>query len=368
MLYALFLLFCAVYATSGPLTKNQALEAVFGTSDPKELQSMTNHPQQWWDKRKAQLFAKGRLQSHTEFMNLFTRQTKQRCQDLIKQLGPCQKWFCNLEAFEEHLAKSSSDDPIFLTASYYATLCDHLLHLTSDGTKGEKHSTFQSLKDFRESISIPPRPDKVVRDDRALRDFMHSHMLWSFSKNGLFSMIDYLIVFSEDFHLGSAHENVLDRDNFYAHAGAFQHHLGALTHDVAHTRLAHNTCDRFTQHKLSIGSYLRAIFFTKKHLSTKALGQKILITFINIHELAPQETAPLTENLFPKISFTDPDIKDVIPFFLYAKTDQIPDKAKDTKPEDMLQALHDWREKYLRSINKLYISRAHGTVSQRLKQ
>ena len=139
MLYVLLLL-CAISAISNPITKNEAFDAVFGTSKPAELKSMMRDPQQWWEKRKKKLFAAGRLKSHSDFMTLFTQQTKRRCQKLIKKFGPRKAWFCDLNIFEKHLTDFIKGDRVHLTAKYYAELCNHLLFLVTQGAEGEEYT------------------------------------------------------------------------------------------------------------------------------------------------------------------------------------------------------------------------------------
>ena len=358
MFYTFFLVIFAFYALSSPLTKNQTLEAVFGFSDSEELKRMTANPQQWWEERKAQLFTSGRLKSHAEFVAMIAQQTKQRCQDLIEQLKLTQEWFCDLNAFEQCITNSAGEGANYAVAVYYTDLCDQLLFYATNGVRGTEEENIASREGLEQAIK-----QSSWADSDAI--FRNKHMLWECTKDGLFSMVDYLIVLSRNFHLGSTFEDITQRDDFDVHDGLFQFHHGAFMHDAAH---AVGICRLFTlfqQKNLDVGSYIQECFAQKNTSNIIELGQKILAAFINIHELTPSKHANIEKALFPRPYLLDENLKDILPFFMDASVaiDDLPDHITIPSEERMLTALESWRRKYLDPVSEQYLRKTPHPTS-----
>ena len=190
---------------------------------------------------------------------------------------------------------------------------------------------------------------------------MNDHMLWNLTESGLFSMLDYLIVLSNNFHLGSVLKKARARDDFSAHAGKFKGHVGALTHDTAHAEQLYCLFDIFKRHELHVGDYTQQCFAVNNTDNILEFGQKILTAFSTLHELVPTEVfTSMEDTLSPEPHIWDPDLEEILPFFMGDKTDldQIPAQAKKRSEIDMREAIYFWREKYLSDVNQEYVTKS----------
>ena len=344
MLHIIILYAC--YALVASPTKNQALEAVFGTSDPEELQHMADNPKKWLEEREKQLFTPGRLMTNPEFIARFTQETKQRCSDLIKDLGLSKEWFSDSNAIEECVQNSSRENKHMETAEYYAKLCDHLLFLSTEGARGAAQTYFESRKHFQKECQKSLWPIGSVVDNYAL---------WDLTQSGLFSMIDYLIVLKNNHCLCSIHKDVKMRDDFSAHAGLVTGHHGAINHDFGHTESLRYFLYYCGQRNNTAGGYINDCLAEKNTRNILEFGQKILIIFINLHENEYPYVDSLSEALFHQITSPDDTFLKIIPFFLGTSIDTgEATQAQDMSAEDVIDTLYAWREKYIDAISQRY--------------
>ena len=289
---------------------------------------------------------------------------------LIEKCESPKEWFCDLAVFEKHLtdAKGNSADPLLFAAFYYASLCDKLLYLTtkhSNRSKGFDCVLFQSESFFKERL--------IDRSSKELFGFRRDHMLWDLTNDGHFSMLDYLIVLGEGgFLLSSTCQDVKARDDFSSHVGVYEAHRGTLQHDVDHVQEAAPLFQSFQQYGLQVGAYTKECFADTNPQNTLELGQKILITFVTLHEFAPTFCTSMERTLLPKMTYLpDLGLMDLLPVFMDASADidERSSQGQETSPEEgMLRALHSWREKYLGEINRRYINKAHDAVLHKTRQ
>ena len=178
-------------------------------------------------------------------------------------------------------------------------------------------------------------------------------------------MLDYLIVLGENFHLGSTVEDTKARDDFSTHARLFEFHSGSLQHDIDHAMDLCALFESFEQYGLNVVTYTQECLAEHNTHNILEFAQKVLITFINLHELTSPVVSSMEKSLFPKINaFPDPGLKDIIPFFMdtIAGSGEMPAQAQDTPHVDMLQSLYTWRGKYLGKISNAYIKKAQTAV------
>ena len=352
MLKVVFL-FCSAFVCAGPLIKSQAFDAVLGTSDPAELQRMAENPQKHWEERKAALFAKGQIINAPEFLDIFTRQTKSRCEELLKKFGSGGGWFEDLGRFEGLITSVFPKEDAWhktIKATHYAHLCDFLLFHTTNAQKGEDISFLNSKTLFLRQLN--------KNKDCATPEAVNNNMVWILTKDGFFSMWDYLIVLSENLYLGSAAANVALRDDFSAHAGLFKAHSGILSHDGSHAEIAGRFGTILQRHGYNVGDYITECFGQKNTKNIIELGQKILFIFMKVHECAPHQMASLEAALTEKIPRPLDDFCEVLPFFMDVTTDvnDIPSQARKYTQNEMLQGLCSWHDQYFKEVNDKYLS------------
>ena len=365
MLHALFLLFFAISAISSPVTKNQALNAVLGTSDPEELKRMADNPQQWWTERESHLFERGRLKRYPESIDLFIKQTKQRCKDLMTDFGLTNEWFCDLEAFEKYITNAPKTSTAYLQENFafsYANLCDHILSETTNGAKGNHYLFLESPAAFEEYLSKKRPPSD------GYKRFLDEYMLWTYTQNGSFSMIDYLIVLSRNFHLGALCADVSVRDDF-SHGVVFTGHTGSWQRDSSQAMDCAYLFRGFQNRGLSLGYYVKQCFTTHNTRNIIELAQKVLIAFLNLHEgiFSHQFTQGIIHQ--KPLCLADQTLFALIPFFIdtSASIETMPSHVQEASPGDvgLGPMLHEWGEKYLGSTSRYYkmLARHHAQTT-----
>ena len=357
----ILLLFCTALACATPLPRTQAFEAVFGESEPAKLKLMAENFQEHCKARKTHLFEGDILQRHPEFLDTFTQQTKARCEALIKQQGSGgDDWFEDLDTFESVITSvfpQEHPQHKITKAKSYAKLCDFILFYATEKKQGAGCVDLNTRQMFLRNLKRINQKDNEQESDQVI----DACMMWMLTKDGLFSMRDYLIVLSENLHLGSASTHADTRDSLYAHGGLIKYHQGALDHDIAHAESALLLFTILKQHGCSAGDYVKECFCTQNPQNVIELGQKILAIFTNLHEFAPTSLdVSLEKTLFPDIKvIPDPGLYALIPFFMDATIDisEAPFASKEYTQDEMLEALLSWRKKYLGDTTGQYIKK-----------
>ena len=342
-----------------PLTSEQALQAVLGTSDPDELKRIARNPSAYWEERKAHLLKEGTLKPHRSFMEDFIQETKQRCQDLLKQTKES-LWFRDFTLVDEVLDDLlSANDPMYLLgkARAYTMLCDNLLQ-------------YNRLQVFPDKCDSKEIFRKEIRGYVALRDRAHfrqlyKKMFWLVSASGLFSMWDCLVMIGENLALGGMQKNVMDRDRFSTHCGAFRYHRGALEHDTTHASSIISMLEAFNVYGVSCGSYVQDCLKEKTTSTGNVveLCQKVLAGFFKFHEVPPYFCPgidlSLKDLLFPeKVRIlSDGGMREVTRFFLDTQADvsQGPLTPQELSHDDTLKHLYTWSDSHFSKVSQRYL-------------
>ena len=342
-----------------PLTSEQALQAVLGTSDPDELKRIARNPSDYWEERKKHLLKEGTLKPHRRVLEDFLQETKQRCQDLLKQTKEI-LWYRNLTSVDKILsALLPADDPrsLFTKAYAYSMLCDDLLKAFPYHCHNKEN--------FRKMV----QGYFARREEDIYEQFDHK-MFWLLNSSGLFSMWDCLVMLGENLVLGGMQKNVMDRDSFSTHYGAVTNHVGALTHDAMHASGIINMFRFFAKHGISCGNYIQDCLKEKttSNENVVELCQKVLAGFFKFHEEPPlpltiipplDDTPPLEELLFPKkiTVLSDIGMREVTRFFLDTQADisQGPLAPQELSSKDALKHFDTWSDLYFSQVSHRYL-------------
>ena len=368
MLRALFL-FCFLPLTSVmPMSLSEVLITVMGTDDIAKLQRIAKDPMAYWEERRKALFEgeddnRRPLYSNQEFLKIFTRQTKERCQYFIKQdKGELahDKWYKKLDDFEDVLCDICPEGDsrhAFIKATAYANLCDQLLFDTTEGEKGEHYTPLDFETTFIKDIENCFRTSTVQNSVRRNKE-----MLWLFEKNGLFSMWDCLVIMGEGYYLGSSFKNSEDRENFCAHSGVFSGHSGSLAHDHTHASAAATYFDAFAKFEVNLATYIKdCLKENNTEDSIIALCQKVFTAFSTFHEVVFKKGDNTPEKLiFPPIIVGDPGMLDIMGGLLGADEELLKNRTtaqyKAVSRDSAVEILTKWRQKYFGKVRGDYVA------------
>ena len=344
MFYALLILATSAIASS--LSHDEVLDSVLGTSNPTTIARMMQNPQAYWAERKASLFRGAQLKRHPEFLDIFIQQTKARCEELLK--SSTQKCLTyTLDQFETCVKEAFADDlqqQKGAMASYYAMLCDHILSIKTNHRRGARSWILDTAEDFRSFLmGLPQAP----------RHRAYKIMIWTFTNDRAVSMLDYLIVLSENLHLCSIAADTHMRDNFEADYGLYQNHSGALYYNISRAKSVLLFFQVFANHGLNAGSYIQELFSTQDKHNLFDFCKKVLTTFANTYGFTPQrEDDPLESVLSPEITLLPKRLRETIPFFMDGNKEGYPSE------DAMIQALIAWREQYAGDINTQHLKKS----------
>ena len=338
-----------------PLTSEQALQAVLGTSDPDELKRIARNPSAYWEERKAHLLKEGTLKPHVSFMEGFIQETKQRFQDLLKQTeeGLWCRDLTSVDACLDELLPADDPRSLFTKAFAYTILCDEI-------PLPFKHYRCHSKENFKKRVQ--DHFTYGVKD--ICKQFDHK-MFWLLSASGLFSMWDCLVMLGENLVLGGMQKNAMDRDRFSTHGGVLTKHEGALKHDITHALSIIRVFGFFEKNGASCGNYIQDCLKEKTTSaeSVVELCQKVLAGFFKFHEEPPvcslHETPSLEELLFPKkvTVLSDIGMLEVTRFFLDTQADisQGPLEPQELSRNGTLKHFYTWIDRYFSHVSRRYL-------------
>lgn len=319
----------------------KALGVVFGTLNPEDLRHMVEDPQKYFEERKAYLLKEGTLIKHKEFLAMFTKQTKTRCEELATELKR-QEY---LEILKEKVGQIKSTTKPYFEAVFYAELCDYLLFLKTRGEKGQDSFVCSTLR-FEQLLK------SVEASTNPVYPWLDTNMVWGCTDSGFYSMLDYLIVLSSGFHLGAVPSDVYKRDDFAAGKlkewTLFSAHKGSLKRSIVLAEGSKNVFEVFKKNARSAEGYLCESFTKNNTHDIVEFAQKVLAAFATFHELAPTTgTQTLQETLLTTNKL--PDLLTVVPAFM-DRSPVIPSE------QDITQAVFAWRDKYFKEVNDKYLS------------
>ena len=325
------------------------MNIILGTSDASTIKHMITDTQRYMEERKAYLFAESRLMQYPEFLEHFSRQTKERCQSLAKEVR-CSGYLDGLE--HEILAATPATHTHYklARAMSYARLCDHLLFKITGGKKGSYSSDFKESS--RESFRL-----KVVHSHQYVEPSIGDRMVWLCTESGSFSMLDYLIVLSQNKHLGGARTNSADRDNFTSGDNLYKGHFGSIKLSIEEACSAIETSRILEKSGVSLADYVKDCFLQNNTGSVTEFAQKVLAAFAMINEQDFHYDESVQGVLAPKNA--ELNYRRINPLILELWGRGSEGSICD---QEAWRIITGWRDRYLGKVNDQYIQKATENV------
>ena len=349
MLLFICLFFClCVFADYRELSKEEAyaFRSLYGTDDMATLIAIEKDPQKFWREREAALMKKGATLSHLEFCEKLVQEA-QKC--LLERLPSLEggKRFSEIDDMIEGLLPKISPLWPNIRARYYAFLCDEV-------HKSRSEAVFASQE------TLAGKVQSTIDHSLKMTGPYNAKVCWKISKDGQFSVLDYLILRSKGYYLCGAPTNVQDWFGFSVHAGALEGWEGLLMHDsYSHSLQAYTVDYSLRKFRISGQAYFNQCCNPEEFVSDDliAVSQKIQGVFYQFHELPSInfsfETSHVNSLIFPKsVQLTDSGFLDITPYFMNVPLgydwheNPLRGPSQDLSRSTVHKALLGWRAQY----------------------
>ena len=274
-----------------------AFRTLYGTDDLDKLKEFENKPLQFWQERENALMQEGATMSHLDFCAKFVQDAKQAlvkdCPEEMRSY--CAEQFQNIDRYIKDMVVNEPALPN-VKARYYGLLCDKV-HKASPQKRCKVLFAEQkiTLSDIR----------TIVEGYSEMTHAFNERVRWIVSKDGQFSIFDWLVMRRKGYYLCGAPEDPQARFDFSAHEENFSGWTGLFGHDTyAHSFRSYLIDKALEDNNISSQEYFNQCCNPNNFIAGDLIGmsQKALGLFYQFHEL-PSLTFSFEEKVLCSLVF-----------------------------------------------------------------